>query len=223
MQAPTACQVRHVGREGRAVTRLLLVRHGRSEMNAQGRVQGWLDSPLDETGREQARALARRLEGESPVVVYTSTLQRAQATAEIIAGQLGVPLVADGRLRERNPGAITGLTSEEIRARFPKLVRKLHEGAELTSLPEAERAEAFRERVVEAFGEIADRHLNGAVAVVTHGGVLAAYVGHLLGVETGRYLPLSFANGSLSIVEVDGARSPRVRLLNDRCHLGLEG
>ena len=75
------------------MTRLLLVRHGRSELNAVGRVQGWLDSPLDELGRAQSLAVARRLQRESPVIVYTSTLRRASETAEIIGAELGLAVV----------------------------------------------------------------------------------------------------------------------------------
>lgn len=200
------------------MTRLLLVRHGRSEMNAQRRIQGWLDSPLDAVGRSQAEAVAQRLGLEAPETLYTSTLRRARETAEIIAAALGdVPLVDDERLRERNVGHIAGMTGEEVEVQFPGLLKRWHENRMVTP-PGGEQPRDFWERVVAAFDDITARHPDGTVAVVTHGGVLAIYMGHLLGLETGEWPPLSFDNTSLSVVELNGGRA-RIRLVNDRCHL----
>jgi len=204
------------------VTRLLLVRHGRSELNAAGRVQGWLDSPLDELGREQARRTARRLQSEQPQVVYTSPLRRAQETAEAVAAAFAIPLLADDRLRERDAGALAGLNSEEIEEQFPEWVQQWRASRRMIAPPAGEQPADFCARIVAAFDEIITRHLDGVATVVTHGGVLATYMGHLLGLEAGRWAPFAFGNGSLTIVDVrsDG---PRIRLVNDRCHLEVEG
>lgn len=200
------------------MTRLLLVRHGRSELNAAGRVQGWLDSPLDELGREQAQQLAHRLRVEQPQAVYTSTLRRARQTAEVIAVALGIPLAADERLRERDAGALTGLNPAEIEEQFPEWVQQWRDSRRMAAPPQGEQPADFCARVVAVFDEIASRHPDGAVSVVTHGGVLATYLGHLLGLEPGRWAPFSFGNGSLTVVDL-GTDGPRIRLVNDRCHL----
>ena len=200
------------------MTRLLLVRHGRSEMNAQHRIQGWLDSPLDALGRSQAEAVAQRLRLEAPEALYTSTLRRARETAEIIAAALDdVPLVDDDRLRERNVGHIAGMTGEEVEVEFPGLLKRWRQSRMVTP-PGGEEPRDFWERVMAAFENIAARHPEGTVAVVTHGGVLATYMGHLLGLEAGEWPPLSFGNTSLSIVELNGDVA-RIQLVNDRCHL----
>jgi len=203
------------------VTRLLLVRHGRSEMNAQRRVQGWLDSPLDEVGRAQARAVANRLRREQPMILYTSPLRRARETAEIIAQTLDLPIVTDDRLKERDVGAIAGLTNAEIEQRFPEWVERWRKMPDWVPPPGAEQPEAFWERVVSVFEEILARHSRGAVGVVAHGGVLGTYLAHLVGAPKGSPSAFSLANGSLSVVETDGVR-PRIRLVNDRCHLPQE-
>jgi probable phosphoglycerate mutase len=187
-------------------------------MNAERRVQGWLDSPLDDRGRAQGQAVARRLCREEPELIYSSTLRRARETARIIAEELGIEVVADERLKERNVGVIAGMRSEEIEQRFPGLLEVWRQSQRMIAPPEGEQPEVFWARVVAVFDEIVARHEGGVVAVVTHGGVLATYLGHLLGVETGRWAPFSFANGSLSVVEFGGS-GVRVFGVNDRCHL----
>src|SRR3989442_14475718 len=103
---------------GLVTCRVLLVRHGQSEWNAQGRWQGQADPPLSDLGRAQARAAARSL--GSVDAVYASDLQRAAETAVIIAEQLGIgPVILDADLRERDAGDWSGLTREEIHERYP--------------------------------------------------------------------------------------------------------
>src|SRR5690242_8696605 len=92
---------------------LLLVRHGETDWNAEGRLQGQTDRPLNEYGRRQARELAERLAGDGVVAIYASDLSRAKETAEIVGGRLGLPVVVDPDLRERNWGTWEGLTPRE--------------------------------------------------------------------------------------------------------------
>ena len=94
------------------MTTLLLVRHGETDWNRDGRWQGQSDTPLNELGRRQARELAEQLDGVD--VVYSSDLARARETAEILAERAGVEVRLDPRLRERGFGAWEGLTLAEI-------------------------------------------------------------------------------------------------------------
>ena len=101
-------------------TRILLVRHGETDWNASGRIQGHSDTPLNAAGRQQAQRAAQRLAPEPVRALYSSDLARAFETATIIGEPLGLTVVTSPRLRERQYGAWEGLTSAEIQARYPE-------------------------------------------------------------------------------------------------------
>jgi broad specificity phosphatase PhoE len=201
--------------------KLLVVRHGQSVANAEGRIQGQFDSPLTDRGRAQAQALAQRLEHEgwSLAGLYASDLQRAAETARIIAQQFDVPLTLDPRLREYDFGLLTNLSWNEFKDRYPDIWRELDQDDGWMSIPGAEDVDVFRARLAAMLVGIMDCH--GAaetVAVVAHGGSLGMLLEHILEMETHRPAPFAFANASLSLVEY-GPRGPRLSLLNDTCHL----
>ena len=138
------------------MTILLLVRHGETYWNAEGRLQGHSDRPLNAHGRRQARALAERLAGDAIDALYASDLSRARETAEIVGAHLGLSVAVDPDLREKDWGSWEGLTpSERERVAFA-----------------GETTEAHRERTLRAVRTIAERHPDARVVVVTHGGSL---------------------------------------------------
>jgi broad specificity phosphatase PhoE len=100
--------------------KLIAIRHGETEWNAQGREIGQLDSPLTERGIQQARLVAGRLNQGVFHALYSSDLGRAIQTAEIIAAKCQKPVQLDAGLRERHMGIFQGLTLPEMRERFPK-------------------------------------------------------------------------------------------------------
>ena len=153
------------------MTTLFLVRHGETDWNRDQRWQGHSDTPLNETGREQALELAARL--DPPDRIYSSDLARARETAEILSARLGVPVVLDGRLRERSFGAWEGLTMDEIEERFAAdLARwRAREGA---GAIDAEDFQAFAERVGGFLDDVLARHPREEVLVVAHGGTIRA-------------------------------------------------
>jgi glucosyl-3-phosphoglycerate phosphatase len=137
------------------VTTLLLVRHGETDWNAGGRLQGQTDRPLSDYGRMQARQLADELAADHVDAIYASDLSRARETAEIVGERLGLPVGLDADLREKDWGTWEGLTSvERDRVEFV-----------------GESTEAHQERMLRALRRIAERHPDGSrVLVVTHGG-----------------------------------------------------
>jgi broad specificity phosphatase PhoE len=137
------------------VTTLLLVRHGETDWNAEGRLQGQIDRPLSDFGRRQARQLGETLEGEELEAIYSSDLARARETAEIVAERLGLPVELDSDLREKDWGTWEGLTPvERDRVEFV-----------------GESTQAHQERTLRALTRISARHPGGGtVLVVTHGG-----------------------------------------------------
>jgi glucosyl-3-phosphoglycerate phosphatase len=149
------------------VTTILITRHGETDWNAAGRWQGHSDTPLNERGREQARALAESLDGVD--AVYASDLARARETAEILAERLGLDVHVDPRLRERGFGAWEGLTAGEIEERFADQHARWRAG-EGFGAEDAEPFESLRERMREFLAEVVLRHPSGTVLVVTHGG-----------------------------------------------------
>jgi broad specificity phosphatase PhoE len=137
------------------VTTLLLVRHGETDWNAEGRLQGQTDRPLSDFGRRQAEQLAAELEGEELEAIYSSDLARARETAEIVGKRLGLPVVLAPGLREKNWGTWEGLTAVE---------RDQVEFA-------GESTRAHQERTLRALRRISERHPDDVrVLVVTHGG-----------------------------------------------------
>ena len=100
---------------------ILLARHGETDENAAGRVQGYLDPPLNDRGREQARALAERAAPEGVVALWTSHLQRAHETAAIVGERLGLEPRVDERLAESRRGAWEGRLLREIELEDPEL------------------------------------------------------------------------------------------------------
>jgi probable phosphoglycerate mutase len=146
-------------------TRILVLRHGESEWNAQRRWQGQQDPPLTHHGRRHAAATADLL-GQFDGV-WCSTLQRASETAVILAELLGVgPVIADPRLMERGFGAWEGLTAEDVEARWPGF---LAAGARPD---DAESTEALLDRVGAACADIARAHPGAEVLVISHAGLI---------------------------------------------------
>ena len=168
------------------MTELLLVRHGETDWNAEGRLQGHTDRPLNEYGRRQARTLADELAGEDLDAIYSSDLARARETAEIVGARLGLPVVLECDLREKNWGNWEGLTPDE------------RLGIELIG----ESTEEHAARTLGALRRIAERHPGGRVLVVTHGGSLRRVQVEALGLalpvveNCGRWL-CACENGSL--------------------------
>ena len=173
------------------MTALLLVRHGETDWNADGRLQGHTDRPLSDYGRRQARELAGALEGEELEAIYSSDLARARETAEIVGERLGLPVVVDPDLRATDWGTWEGLTAVE---------RDLVEFV-------GEPTEAHQERILGALRRISERHRGeGRVLVVTHGGsmrrVQTAAIGMAMPVveNCGRWL-CACENGSFRALD----------------------
>src|SRR5215470_3879550 len=132
------------------MTMILLARHGETDWNVQQRWQGHTDTPLNDTGREQARALAGKLADERIDAVFSSDLIRAHETARLVAEPRGLGVTALRDLRERHFGSVEGLTTDEVFARYP----------DIDELPSAgsETREQMSERVVGALGRIAETY-----------------------------------------------------------------
>lgn len=162
------------------MSRLLLVRHGQSTWNADGRWQGRADPPLSGLGVRQAEAVAAALapggtSGYEVDALWTSPLARARRTSEIVGELLGLSMVVDARLEERDAGEWTGLTRVEIEAAWPGYL------ADYRRPPGFELDENLVVRALEALAEIAAAAGVETGLVITHAGVIRAVERHLGG------------------------------------------
>jgi broad specificity phosphatase PhoE len=161
------------------VTRLLLVRHGRSTWNETGRWQGWADPPLSAAGEQQAEEAAARLGATVIHHVVASDLQRARRTAELIARSLDVErIVIEPGFRERNAGEWTGLTRAEIEATSPGILDAYFAGR-LPAPPGGEDTATLVQRALAAAERISTGRESANVLVVTHTGLIRALARHL--------------------------------------------
>lgn len=148
--------------------RLLLVRHGETQWNREGRFQGRTDVPLTPEGRAQAVALAEVLRAEPLAAVYTSPLRRAYDTALLIAAPHGLRPLVDERLVEIHQGEWEGLRPPEIERRWPELYRRWLSAPETVRLPGGETLAEVERRVLAAVADLAARWAGGTVCVVAH-------------------------------------------------------
>ncbi len=150
--------------------RLLLVRHGQTAWNLEGRYQGQADPPLNAQGRAQAEALAHRLRaaGEHPTAIYTSPLRRARATAQALAQALGAPLRTEPRLMEIHLGAWQGILAAEIARRWPQAFQRWEHTPWEVRPPGGETLREVQQRVEAALHAILRRHPGETVLLVAH-------------------------------------------------------
>jgi broad specificity phosphatase PhoE len=153
---------------------LLLIRHAESSWNALGRWQGWSDPGLSSRGREQAHQLARELAGAGIEAVVASDLRRARETAAIVAVALGLELAVDARLRERDLGSWSGLTTPEIAGRWPEALAQLRARDPELRPGGGESTREVQARLRSFLADLAARSGLQRVALVTHGGVIRA-------------------------------------------------
>ena len=149
-----------------------LIRHAESEWNALGRWQGQRDPALSERGRGQAEQLAAALRAAGIGAIIASDLLRARETAGIVGRAAGVAVEIDPRLRERDLGIWSGLTSVEIAARWPVDLARLRARDRDLAPGGGESLRALHARVAAFVADLARRSGEGAIAVVTHAGVL---------------------------------------------------
>jgi len=153
-------------------TTLVLVRHGETAWNAEGRVQGQTDVPLNEVGRAQAQALVPVLAAQRFEAIYSSDLLRVRETARPTARALGLEVSLDAGLRERHYGMFETLTYVECRERFPIEFERFREKELAFDFGTGESLQLFHQRALATVGAIAARHASKTVLVFTHGGVL---------------------------------------------------
>jgi 2,3-bisphosphoglycerate-dependent phosphoglycerate mutase len=162
--------------------RLVLVRHGETEWNREGRIQGYhADSPLTANGHAQAKALAARLAREGIDAIFASDTGRTRLTAHPIGLATGLEVIHDCDLRERSYGVFEGRTFAEIERDHPEDYQRIRSRDPHYAAPGGENAMQFERRIIGALNRIALQCTGKRALVVTHQGVLGVLYRHVHG------------------------------------------
>lgn len=200
------------------VRRLILLRHGETDWNREGRYLGQKDLGLSPWGERQIEFAARRLHEERIEAIYASDLIRTRRTAEIIAASRGLPVRTDRRFRELNFGAWEGLTYEEIAARFRRELKAWEEDPVRQTPPRGESLAALVRRVSQAWREIIRQERASTVLLVGHGGPFRVLLCKLLGLRPTEIWRFQVDPGSISILFFTPHKG-QLLTLNDTSHL----
>jgi broad specificity phosphatase PhoE len=184
---------------------VVLVRHGATDWNLQGRCQGSSDRALSEAGERQAEKVALNLSREKLSAVYSSGLLRARRTAHFISQPHGLPVRIENDVRELDHGALEGLTFEEIKDQYPEFIRRWRtEPAEL-QVPGGERLIDVQRRAWQGLNRIAERHeKNDNVVVVSHNFPILGIICHITGTDLNKYRSFRLEPGGHTRLCLDG-------------------
>ena len=170
--------------------RLILVRHGQTDYNREGRLQGQVDIPLNATGIRQAESLADAVAADPPDVIVASPLGRALETARIISRDTGLEVTTDEAFLERGFGRWEGLRGEEIKHRWPAEHADWRAHRPVLGLDVEDRP-VVGERVAAACRKLVAEHNGGTVMVVAHGAAITLGITALLGLDTNGFRGLA--------------------------------
>ena len=199
--------------------KLYLIRHGQTDWNVAGKIQGCHDIPLNETGKMQAACLAKGMEKRPVTRVYSSPQLRALETARAIAASQKVEVEILPGLREVEFGEWEGMTWKEIQERDPERYRRWVETPAEVTPPGGESRPQIYERVGEAVQTIL-REAQGDVAIVSHGAALVYTVSYMFRNEVGPHDEIIVKNVSITTVEYDRETGHfRMVQANDTSHL----
>lgn len=186
-----------------------LIRHGRTDWNAQGRLQGRTDIPLNENGRLDALRAAQALATESWHALYTSPLKRAVATAEIIGETLRLEPVIRDCLIERSYGVLEGkVRSRRRRGRRPRR----------RPVPGMESETTLTARALECLSTLVREHPGERIIVVSHGGFINTFLSRISQGQVGRGIT-RLVNGGITRLKWDPESEWQITSLNESAHL----
>ena len=198
--------------------KLILVRHGETLLNREGRVQGVSDAPLSDLGESQARAVASALAPDAPFCLYASPLSRAAQTARPIADAHGAPPTTVPDLREADVGDLDGLTIAQVRERYPEFMRRWAEDAGQVTMPGGESLGDVRCRAWRAVRDLVARHPDATVVAVTHNFVIQAVLSAALRVPLDNARRIRQRPGCITRLEFAADRASLVSS-NETWHL----
>ena len=200
------------------MSRLLMVRHGDTELNSAERLWGRTDVKLDALGIKQAERLRERLAKEKIDAIYSSNLKRALVTAEIIASKHQLNVITCAELREVDFGQLEGLTINEVDQRYPEVAEFRMKRSLEMKYPGGDSFIEFSKRVSRFLSRLEHHTAEDTVLIVAHSGVIRILLCRLLDMDLRRRWQLHIDLASLSILETN-QKGTILKSLNDVSHL----
>ena len=200
------------------MSKLILVRHGDTELNSDERYWGHSDVKLSAAGFRQAERLRDRLAAQKIDAIYSSNLQRASETAEVITSRHQLAVTTCAELREINFGKLEGLTFDEINQLYPEVTRLWAEGSSTLQYPGGESLDELNNRVSNFIGRLKKHTPEETILIVAHSGPLRLLMCQLLGIGLQHWRQFRLDLASLSMLEPH-PQGAILSLLNDVSHL----
>lgn len=200
------------------MTKLILVRHGETEWNAEKKFQGHTDTQLSPEGLRQAAHLADSLAEEKIAAVYSSDLNRAFVTAEAVAKRHGLTVKGLSSLREIKFGDWEGLTYTAIHEKWPSQLSGLFTTPGEIVIPGGESFYELKKRATDTIDELVAKHEGETVVVVAHGGTIRTIFCGILDINLNHLWGIRQDNTAVNIIEYYDGR-PLISLVNDTHHL----
>lgn len=202
------------------MTRVILVRHGETTWNREGRYQGQIDTPLSPFGIRQGEAVAAALRDLPLDAVYSSPLSRSYDTAMMCARYHDLSVTKEPRLTEINHGEWEGMLAEEVRLRDAERLAEWHRDVTQVRMPGGETVEEVRQRAMDALRDIALQHDGQTVLIVAHDAVNKVILCSILDIPLDHFWQIKQDNTCINVFEYDKG-SYRMVLMNSTLHLGF--
>jgi len=204
-------------------SRIILVRHGETNWNKEGRFQGQIDIPLNDNGKKQARNASEYLKGIKFNKAYSSSMIRPFETAKIILKNTNLKINKIDELVEISHGLWEGKLEEDIKGKWPKLLEDWHKRPETVIMPEGESIIDVSKRSISAWENICESQENDDITLlVAHDAVNKTIICHILGLDCSNIWMIKQGNGGITVIDIfkDPNKDNIVSSLNITTHLG---
>ncbi len=203
-------------------TRFYLIRHGETDWNKQGIYQGWTDIELSQEGKRQAELLGKRFQNLPLNAIYVSPLKRAIATAEPVAKAKGISVQLDSHFKEINFGEWEGSSVPQLTEKYGEPFTNFFNDPFSHEFPGEGSFDKVRQRSVEGFELLLEKHKGQSVGIISHGGLLRVLIMTIMGMDNSFYRKTWLTNTSITIIDVMENGSKLLLTLNDKAHLEQE-
>ena len=202
-------------------SRIILIRHGETNWNKEGRFQGQIDIPLNEKGKEQASKASQYLEEIEFTKAFSSSMKRPYETAKIILKNNNIQIEKIESLVEISHGLWEGKLEEEIKQTWPEMLRNWHEKPESVTMPEGESIKQVSDRAISAWNHICNsQQENDTTLLVAHDAVNKTLLCHILGLSYSDIWMIKQGNGGITVIDIFKNKNNVLSSLNITNHLG---